>query len=152
MPASKSSATPADGKTGRTRSRRTIVLVTAVCVIGAIIAIYFAVRSPSIPTGPVRSTAQNFFNDLKTKNFHDAYGSLCAVTRQSFTEEQFVSGQERLSTVDTFTIVSVSTQRVDGVPAGTVVVNLMRHSGTIEHHSIPMVKQGDQWFVCGEPY
>jgi len=152
MPASKSSATPADGKTGRMRSRRTVVSVAAVCVIGAIIAIYFAVRSPNIPTGPVRSTAQTFFNDLKTKNFHDAYGSLCAVTRQSFTEEQFVSSQEQLSTVDTFTIVSVSTQRVDGAPAGTAVVNLMRNSGTIEHHSIPMVKQGDQWFVCGEPY
>jgi hypothetical protein len=152
MPASKSSAAPAEGKTPLTRFLRVAVSVAAVCAIGAIVAIYFAVRSPSIPTAPVRATAQNFFNDLKTKNFHDAYGSLCGITKQSFTEAQFVSSQQDLATVDSFTIASVSTQRVNGAPAGTVVVNLTRTGGAIEHHSVPMVKQGEQWFVCGEPY
>ena len=148
----KGSTTAAEPKTSFTRFRRTAIWVGAVCVVGAIVAIYFGVRSPSVPVGPPRVAAQNFFNELKTKNFHDAYGSLCSITQQSFTEDQFVSGQQSTATIDTFTISRVTTQRVDGSPAATAVVDLTRAGGTIEHHSVPMVESGSRWLICGEPY
>ncbi len=152
MPATKDSTTPTEPKASFTRFRRTAIWVGAVCIVGAIIAIYFGVRSPSVPVGPARVAAQNFFNDLKTKNFHDAYGSLCSITKQSFTEDQFVSGQQSLSTVDSYTITKVETQRVNGSPAATVIVDFTRAGGTIEHHNVPMVQDGSQWLICGEPY
>jgi hypothetical protein len=152
MPATKGSITPAEPKTSFTRFRRTAIWVGAVCIVGAVIAIYFGVKSPSVPVGPPRVAAQNFFNDLKTKNFHDAYGSLCAITKQSFTEEQFVSGQQSLSTIGSYTIANVDTQRVNGSPAATVVVDLTRAGGTIEHHNVPMIQDGSHWLICGEPY
>jgi hypothetical protein len=152
MPATKASATPAEPKATFARFRRTAMWVGAICIVGAIIAIYFGVRSPSIPVGPPRTAAQNFFNNLKTKNFHDAYGSICAITKQSFTEDQFVSGQQGLKTLDTYTITKVTTQRVNGSPAATAVVDLNRAGGAIEHHSVPMVEDSGRWLICGEPY
>ena len=70
----------------------------------------------------------------------------------SFTEAQFVTGEQNKATVDSYTIANVTTQHVNGSPAGTVVVNLTRGANTIEHHSVPMVQQGGRWYVCGEPY
>jgi Domain of unknown function (DUF4878) len=146
------SAGPADAKTPLTRLMRAAIYVGAICVIGVIIAIYFGIRSPSVPVAPARSAAQNFFNDLKTRNFHSAYGSLCGITKQTFTEDQFVSGQQDLAALNTYSIAKVTTQRVNGSPAATVVVDLTRAGGTIEHHSVPMVESGHSWHVCGEPY
>jgi hypothetical protein len=152
MPATKDSTTPTESKASFTRFRRTAIWVGAVCIVGAIIAIYFGVKSPSVPVGPPRVAAQNFFNDLKTKSFHDAYGSLCSITKQSFTEDQFVSGQQSLSAIDSYTITNVTTQRVNGAPAATVIVNFTRAGGTIEHHNVPLVEDGSRWLICGEPY
>lgn len=152
MPATKTEDTPAEGRTTLNRFLRTAIYVAIVCAVGAIIAIYFAVKSPSVPVGPARSAAQNFFNDLKTSNYHDAYGSLCSITKQSFTQDQFVSGQQNLPAVDGYTITKVTTQRVNGSPAATVVVDFNRHGGTIEHHNVPMVEENGHWLVCGEPY
>jgi hypothetical protein len=150
MPATK--AEPAEGKTPMTRFLRVAVTVAAVCAIGAIVAIYFGVRSPSVPTGPPRSAAQIFFNDLETSNYHDAYGMLCAITKQSFTEAQFVTGEQNKSPVESFQITKVTTQRVNGSPAANVVVNFNRRGGTIDHHNVPLVEQNGRWYVCGEPY
>jgi Domain of unknown function (DUF4878) len=152
MPATKTEDTPAEGRTTLNRFLRTAVYVAIVCVVGAIIAIYFALKSPSVPTGPARSAAQNFFNDLKASSYHDAYGSLCSITKQSFTQDQFVSGQQSLPAVDGYTITKVTTQRVNGSPAATVTVDFTRHGGTIEHHNVPMVQESGRWLVCGEPY
>ena len=145
-------AGPTEAKTPLTRLVRAAIYVGVICVIGVVIALYFGIRSPSVPVAPARSAAQNFFNDLRTKNFHSAYGSLCGITQQTFTEDQFVSGQQSMPALDTYTIAKVTTQRVNGSPAATAVVDLTRAGGTIEHHNVPMVESGHRWYVCGEPY
>ena len=152
MPATKDSTTPTEPKASFTRFRRTAIWVGAVCIVGAIIAIYFGVKSPSVPVGPPRVAAQNFFNDLKTKNFHDAYGSLCSITKQSFTEDQFVSGQQSLSTIDSYTITKVEHTAGQRIAGGHDRRRL--HPGRW-HHRAPQRADGagrQPWLICGEPY
>jgi len=152
MPATKTSEPPAEGRKPLSRPARVTLWVIAVFAVAVVVAIYFGVRNPSVPTGPPRLAAQDFFNDLETGNFHDAYGSLCTVTQQSFTEAQFVNLEQGKSPVVSFTITKVSTAHVNGAPSANIVVDFNRRGNTIDHHNVPMVEQNGRWYVCGEPY
>ena len=140
-----------------TRLLKIAIAVAVVCVAGGLVGLWYGLHRETIPSAPAREAAQTFFNDLQTKSYHDAYLYLCSTTKHSFTETSFVQDEQNKLPLLSYTIVTVSTSRVDGQPAATATVNVNRGQGastSIEHHSVPMVQDATtkQWLICGEPY
>ena len=46
--------------------------------------------------------------------------------------------------------VSVATEQ--GRPRATVTVQLTRSSGVAETRRVPVVREDDEWLVCGDPF
>jgi len=140
-----------------TRLLKIAIAVAVVCVAGGLAGLWYGLHRETIPSAPAREAAQTFFNDLQTKSYHDAYLYLCSTTQHSFNETTFVKNEQDKLPLLSYTIVTVSTSRVNGQPAATATVNVNRGRGastSIEHHSVPMIQDPTtkQWLICGEPY
>lgn len=135
--------------------RTVLIVVGAVLVLccgGAVIGGIFFFRGVAQSTAPARQAADDFITDLESANATAAYGLLCADTRSQFTVEAFTDGLGRQSTIRSHEIQGVSVSNVNGKVSATVVANLTLDTGFVDRHTFPLVKEGGQWKVCGQPY
>ncbi|KXK60774.1 hypothetical protein AWW66_17070 [Micromonospora rosaria] len=102
--------------------------------------------------GPVRDTADGFLRELTAGNTDAAYDRLCADTRTRWSRIGFDRWVRTPPEVTGYRVVDVSVSTRDGRPRGTVTARLDRASGVAEERRLSVVRDGDGWRVCGDPY
>jgi|GEM_PF-1568059 hypothetical protein len=104
-------------------------------------------------SGAARESAEAFLRDVVAGDPDGAYDRLCADTRQRWSRDDFV---RRLAVPPTITRYDIEDVQVasdqEGQLRGTVVATLTRRSGAVDRREMPMVKDGDRWRVCGDPF
>lgn len=102
--------------------------------------------------GPVRETADGFFQELSAGDVERAYQRLCAQARSRWSEVGFAGWARTPPAVTGYEILDVSVRTKAGRPIGEVTVRVTREGGTAEERRLPVVKEDGEWRVCGDPY
>ncbi|MFI6128345.1 hypothetical protein [Micromonospora sp. NPDC051141] len=102
--------------------------------------------------GPVRETADGFFQDVAAGDTDRAYGRLCAEARSRWSQAGFGSWVRTPPLVSGYEIVDVSVSTRAGRPRGTVLVRLNRDGGGSEERELSVVPEDGGWRVCGDPF
>jgi Domain of unknown function (DUF4878) len=111
--------------------------------------LFFLLREAS--EGP-RNATTAFIGDLKAQDWAGAYGQLCQETRSRFTVEQFTQTAQSNGEVRDHSITNFRVENTNGRQSATVDTDLELTDGSTEDHTFPLVKEGEQWKVCGNPY
>ena len=101
---------------------------------------------------PVRNAADGFADDLAADRLDSAYSRLCADTRTRYTSDafaQYVHGQPKFTKHNTR---AFSANDDKGRHTGTVTMDLVLTDGSKQQHVFALVKEGDAYKVCGDPY
>jgi hypothetical protein len=139
----------------RRRTGRIVLIVAAIvlvlCCAGAIgIAVFVSTLGKA--TGPAKDRAEEFIGYLDVGQTDAAYADLCGPTKGRFSAPEFaqiVRGRPKLSS---YTVTSTNVSNVNGRVSGTVRATLTYVDGSSENHVFELVKEGDDWRVCGNPY
>jgi hypothetical protein len=102
--------------------------------------------------GPVRETADGFLREVTAGDSAGAYERLCADARGRWSPIGFTSWVRTPPVVSDYEITDVSVSTEGGRPRGTVTVRLTRDGGVTEERRLPVVREGDDWRVCGDPF
>ncbi|MFC4017410.1 hypothetical protein ACFOW4_05560 [Micromonospora sp. GCM10011542] len=102
--------------------------------------------------GPVRETADGFLREVTAGDTAGAYERLCADARGRWSPIGFTSWVRTPPVVSDYEITDVSVATEGGRPRGTVTVRLTRDGGVSEERRLPVVREGDDWRVCGDPF
>jgi hypothetical protein len=139
------------------RKRNTKVILFVVggalavcCLIGAVAGV-FGFRAFRAVLEPPRQATDAFVQDLVRGDAAAAYRKLCQPTRSRTTEAELVS-MINTRRPNRYEITGVDIQTVNGETNGAVTVNLTYPDGFTEPHVFRLVKEGDTWKVCGNPY
>ncbi|GAB3807085.1 Rv0361 family membrane protein [Micromonospora zhanjiangensis] len=102
--------------------------------------------------GPVRAAADDFLRDVSAgqPSAAAAYDRLCAATRDRWTREEFVRRATGQDAVIRYTVGEVTVATRGGRPEGAVTARLVRRGGAVESWTLRVVRDGDQWRVCGD--
>lgn len=103
-------------------------------------------------TEPAKTAAEAFVTDLEAGNVDAAYGQLCAATRSKYTLEVFKNGVSKRPKITGHSFGGVNVTNYNGKTSATVVLTLTSDTGFTDRHTFPLVKDGDSWHVCGDPY
>jgi hypothetical protein len=139
----------------RKRNTKVIIIVIAgalavCCLIGGVAGI-FGFRAFRAVLEPPRTATEAFVQDLVRGDAAAAYQKLCAPTRARTTEAELASMiSSRRPT--RYEITGVEIQTVNGQTNGAVTVNLTYPDGFTDPHVFRLIKEGDAWKVCGNPY
>ena len=139
----------------RSRTTRTVLIIVAVLAVlccGGVVAATVAFRSIQQSTGPARDTVDGFLGHLSADQTAAAYASLCASTRQRYSEADFTATVHNRPKLSGYSIVSTNVSTVNGHVSGAVTAQLRYADGSSEPHEFPLVKEGDAWRICGQPY
>jgi len=99
-----------------------------------------------------RTAAEAFLHDVTRADTAGAYDRLCGDTRERWSRDDFVQRLSVPPTITRYAIDDVAVATDRGQVRGTVTATLTRRSGTTDQREIPMVKDGGQWRVCGDPF
>ncbi|MER7168992.1 hypothetical protein ABT336_23355 [Micromonospora sp. NPDC000207] len=102
--------------------------------------------------GPVRQTADGFLQDLSDGDTDGAYDLLCADARTRWSRIGFDQWVRTPPQVTGYHLLDVSVTTRSGRPEGTVGVRLERENATSDDRDLRVVRDGDGWKVCGDPY
>ncbi|MBE1490452.1 Rv0361 family membrane protein [Plantactinospora soyae] len=110
---------------------------------------YQQVRQSS---GGARDAAEAFLRDVTSGDAAGAYDKLCGDTRERWSRDDFVQRLSVPPTINRYAIDDVAVATDRGQVRGTVTARLTRRSGAVDVREMPMVKDGDRWQVCGDPF
>ena len=149
--------TPAPGPTSpKRRTGRTVLIVAAVvavvCCGGSVAAGWALYKGVGAAVGAPHDAGDKFLSDLESGDTAGAYGLLCDTERGHLSQADFTSLIAAQPRLRSHKIVSTSVHTVNGNAAALVVADLHRESGSVEHHSIQLFREGGNWRVCGNPY
>jgi hypothetical protein len=140
----------------RRNTLRNVLIIVGVLVVlccgGAVIGGVFLVKAGLSAIRPAQDATDAFVTDLESGNYSGAYGRLCAGTRSEFTEDRFSRGVQAQPHIRGHRLVGAWVGNINGHTSATVTVELTQDGGFVDHHTFPLVKEGDAWKVCGEPY
>lgn len=128
--------------------------VAAVLVVCAVAAAGLAAWNVQVirgASGPARAAAEQFWTDVVADDPAAAYGRLCAHTRQRWSREEFVARLSIPPKITRFVVVRVRVVTRAGRQQATVTTRLTRQSGLVREHPLPVVREQDDWRVCGDP-
>ncbi|MFY1702298.1 hypothetical protein ACN28G_11225 [Micromonospora sp. WMMA1923] len=103
-------------------------------------------------SGPAREAADGFLRELAAGDTDAAYERLCAETRTRWSRLGFDQWVRTPPLLTGHQIRQVSVNTRDGRPRVTVTARLDRDSGRAEDRDLTVVRDGDGWKVCGDPY
>ncbi|OLB74176.1 MAG: hypothetical protein AUI14_24215 [Actinobacteria bacterium 13_2_20CM_2_71_6] len=149
--------TPAPGPAPRRRStgKRLLVVLAVVLVVccgGAVAAAWALFKWYDSAAGPAQAATETFLTDLEKDNTSGAYALLCTDVRGHLNQQGFadlVAAQKRLRS---HKIVGTSVSTVNGKASALITTDLTREGGVQERRTVPLVKEGSSWLVCGSPY
>ncbi|HEX6497905.1 MAG TPA: hypothetical protein VF054_02620 [Micromonosporaceae bacterium] len=138
-------------RTGLSRRTVSILVVVAVALVcgGGGVLLY---RTAQRAVGPARQTTVEFITDLQAGNATAAYDRLCNGTRTRISRAAFIQGVAAQPRIRSYKIEQVKVSDINGKVSATVAANLTLDSGFVDQHTFPLVKEGGQWRVCGQPY
>lgn len=96
--------------------------------------------------------AEAFLDEVVGGDPDGAYDRLCGDTRARWSREEFVRRLAVPPTITRYDIDDVSVSTDQGQSRATVVAKLTRRSGTVDRREMPLVRDGDRWRVCGDPF
>jgi len=143
------------GPPRRKRTIRIVLIVVAALALlccGGVALGAVAFRSIQESTGPVRDTVDGFLGHLKADETDAAYTSLCARTKGRYSESDFATTVHNRPRLAGYTILNTNVSNVNGQVSGGVTARLTYTDGSSEPHQFPLVKEGDAWRICGQPY
>ncbi|MFC5003102.1 DUF4878 domain-containing protein [Dactylosporangium cerinum] len=130
----------------------TLGIVLVLCCGGAIFGGYRLFKSVENATEPARTAAETFVTNLENGDVDAAYGLLCKPTQAKFTLDAFKDGVSKQPKIQSHTFGGVNVMNYNGKVSATVALVLTADTGFTERHVFPLVKEDDQWRVCGQPY
>ncbi len=137
----------------RLRIALTLTGVTAfVCCVGATGLGAWNFQHVRRSAGPARQAADEFLRDVTTGDTAGAYDRLCAATRTRWSRDEFIRRLTVPPTITGYDIMDVAVATKSGELRGTVTAKLIRHSGVVDRRALPLVKDGADWRVCGDPF
>jgi len=137
----------------RRRTGRTIFIILAVvavvCCLGVGGVGYGVYKILEESSEAPREATHAFVADLAAGNTDAAYQKLCTATRGRYTKEQFVAVVQQRpkpssASINGFDIQNSSTAEIR--------TTLKLADGSEQGHTFELVKEGDAWLVCGDPY
>ncbi|MEV4755136.1 hypothetical protein AB0J86_08485 [Micromonospora sp. NPDC049559] len=147
------------GHGGRGRRRRVgrgVLLSTGVlllvCCVGAAGLGAWNLQAVLRASGPARQAADAFLGQLVSTEPAAAYDRLCADTRARWTREAFAQRVDAPPRILRYRIGDVAVATRGGKPQGTVTAELTLESGAVYRRELTVVRDGDDWRVCGNPY
>jgi hypothetical protein len=150
-----SAAARYDAGMARSRTTRIVLILFGVLLVlccGVVVAGTITYRSIQAASGPARDAANAFLGQLKADDTSAAYANLCATTRSRFSAADFAATVHNRPRVQSYSIVGTSVANVNGDVSATVTANIRYADGSSENRSLPLVKDGDVWRICGQPY
>lgn len=103
-------------------------------------------------SGDARDAAEAFLHEVTSGDADGAYDRLCGDTRERWSRDDFVQRLSVPPTIIRYAIDDVAVATDRGQVRGTVTARLTRRSGAVDRREMPMIKNGDQWQVCGDPF
>jgi hypothetical protein len=148
-------ATPPPQPPARRKNTKIILFVVggalAVCCLIGSVAGIFGYRAFRAVLEPPRTATEAFVQDLVKGDAAAAYQKLCEPTRTRTSEAELAS---RISSrrLTGYEIDGVSIETVNGQTTAAVTTSLTYADGFDDPHVFRLVKEGDAWKVCGNPY
>jgi flagellar basal body-associated protein FliL len=139
----------------RKRTGRVVLIVVAIVLVlccGGAVGVTVLVNNVQDATGPAKASAASFLALLVAGETDTAYAELCPPTRAQFSAAEFaqiVNGRPKLMS---YSIVGTNVGNLNGHWSGTVRALLQYPDGSSETHVLEMVKDSNDWRVCGNPY
>jgi hypothetical protein len=103
-------------------------------------------------TDPARDATLLFVTDLTDGDHPRAYDRLCDSTRSRYSLADFTYEAEQFGRIVDHEFTQVSVERVDGESSATVAADLTLADGQPVNHTFPLVEEGGEWKVCGDPF
>ncbi|GAB3978808.1 hypothetical protein V1634_34260 [Plantactinospora veratri] len=103
-------------------------------------------------SGAARDAAEAFLQDVTSGDAGGAYDRLCVDTRERWSREEFERRLAVPPTITRYAVDDVTVASDQGRLRATATAELTRRSGVVDRREMPMVKDGDQWHVCGDPF
>jgi hypothetical protein len=145
--------TPESGPPRRRRPLKRLLIIGAVmlvvCCGGAVAATSVLVKSDA---GPAQASTDAFLAALEAGHPETAYPLLCTANRGRLSEQSFVNFVDAQPRLRSHKIVGTSVSTVNGQHSALISTELTRDGGVHERHVVALVREGDAWLVCGEPY
>ncbi|MBM7495139.1 hypothetical protein JOD64_006361 [Micromonospora luteifusca] len=124
----------------------------ALCCVGAAGLGAWNLQTVRQAAGPIRETADGFLSEVALGDSEGAYDRLCADARSRWSAIGFTSWVRTPPMVTDYEITDVSVATRSGRPHGTVTVKVTRDGGLTEERRLPVVREGGDWRVCGDPF
>ena len=138
------------------RPWKTILIVLGVvlvlCCAGAAFGGYQLFKGVQEATGPARTAAETFVVNLEDGDTDAAYKLLCKTTQAKYSLDAFKDGVSKQPKVSSHSFGGVNVMNYNGKVSATVTILLTFDTSFTERHAFPLVKENDQWLVCGQPY
>ncbi|RGC71043.1 hypothetical protein C5N14_00885 [Micromonospora sp. MW-13] len=135
---------------GLSRTTRIVIIVVAVvallCCAGAVGGGFWLFRSVQGATAPARDTATAYLDDTKAGNYPAAYARLCERLRGQVTEAQFARAWQAEQPLGGYRVTNTQVSTTNGDTSAEVTITTADREKVIT-----LVKEGDQWRVCGGP-
>jgi hypothetical protein len=77
---------------------------------------------------------------------------LCQQTRSAFPRIEFAQGVSTQPMITSHSIDGAMLRNVNGKTSATVTASLTLSTGFVDNHTFTLIKEGDDWKVCGNPY
>jgi hypothetical protein len=129
-----------------------VAVVVVVCCAGTVAASYGLYRWYDKAAGPAQQTTDTFLADLEAGDAAKAYPLLCPTVRGSLSERSFVNFVAAQPRLRSHRIVAASVSTVNGRQNALVTADLVHDGGGHDRHVVHLEREGDTWYVCGEPY
>ncbi|WFF04342.1 hypothetical protein [Micromonospora sp. WMMD964] len=124
----------------------------ALCCVGVAGLAAWNLQTVRQAAGPIRDTADGFLNEVTLGDSDRAYQRLCEDARSRWSAIGFTSWVRTPPMVTDYEITDVSVTTRSGRPQGTVTVKVTRSGGLSEERRLPVVREGGDWRVCGDPF
>lgn len=138
------------------RPWKTILIVLGVvfvlCCAGLGFGGYKLFKGVQSATEPARAAADTFVTHLEDGDTDAAYALLCGPTQAKFTSAAFRDGVAGQPKIRSHSFSGVNVVNSNGRTTATVTLVLTLDTGFTDRHTFPLVKEGNDWKVCGQPY
>ncbi|WFE55287.1 hypothetical protein [Micromonospora sp. WMMD1155] len=124
----------------------------ALCCVGVAGLAAWNLQTVRQAAGPIRDTADGFLTEVTLGDSDRAYERLCEDARSRWSAIGFTSWVRTPPMVTDYEITDVSVTTRSGRPQGTVTVKVTRSGGLSEERRLPVVREGGDWRVCGDPF
>ncbi|GAA4257266.1 Rv0361 family membrane protein [Dactylosporangium darangshiense] len=140
----------------KSNTLRTVLIVVGsvlvLCCGAVVVGGFFLFRNIGDSIGPAQDAAVTFVTRLEQDDVDGAYGLLCGDTREQYTATAFADRVRQQPKIRSHSVAGVSVVGRPGGASATVSMRLTLDSGFAAEHAFPMVKEGNAWKVCGQPY